>query len=42
MLVGDDPNDFFSSIKDLDEVSREQFVNLFKQSGITNYVEKAT
>ena len=41
MLVSDDPNDFLNAIKNLDdEIAREQFVTLFKQSGITNFVPK--
>ena len=39
MLVGDDPNDLLNAIKNLDEVARDQFLRLFKQSEITNYVE---
>ena len=30
VLVGEDPNDFLSAIKNLDEVAREQFMRLFK------------
>ena len=39
-MVGDDANDFFNAVKNLDEIAKEQFVRLFKQSEITNFKEK--
>ena len=37
LLTGEDPQDFLNAVKNLDEVAKEQFVNLFKQSEITNF-----